>query len=132
MTTPGPYAEIGKLVKQARKRLGMTRRKLGWWIRQQPALGVTAVGAAFMVRELEDQGEVMNIAVLYRILEVLDIDEADVADLLAQAKAASAAVFTEDLRRAAKVIAKDQGRSEGEVQTGLAKLAENMNRRPMA
>lgn len=79
MNTHGPYLAIGRTVRQARKRQGMTRRQLVWWIREDRTLEVTATAAALMVRELEGQGEVMNHAVLRRILHVVGISQETVA-----------------------------------------------------
>ena len=127
----GPYFAIGQLVRQARKLRGVTRRQLVRWIREHPTLEVTTAGAEIMVKELEDLGLVMNTDVLKYILQVVGIAQADVADLLAQAKAASAAEFAEDMKRAAKVIAKDQQRPEGEVLAAMAKLTDLYRHRPM-
>lgn len=109
----------------------MTRRQLVHWIREHPTLEVTTRGAEIMVREPEDQGEVMNTDVLKHIFTVVGIAQADVADLLTQAKATSAAEFAEDLKRTAKVIARDQQRPEADVLAGEAKLADLNHHRPM-
>jgi hypothetical protein len=128
----GPYQEIGRLVRQKRREKGLSRRQLVWWIMESPTLEVTVFGASLMIRELEDQGLVMNPDVLLRILHVVGIPLEEVADLLAQARAASAAAFTEDLKRSAKVLARDQGRDGHEVLAGLVKIVETQNGRPMA
>jgi hypothetical protein len=130
-TSPGPYYQIGQIVRKARKAKRMTRRQLVQWICMVPTLDMTQASASFMVRELEDLGLVMNTDVLRRILHVLDIDHADVADLLAQAKADSAAAFAADMKRFARSMAKDQGREEGEVLAGLVKVVETQSGRPM-
>ena len=129
---PGPFIAIGRLVRQARQRKGWSRRKLIAWILMSPTIDATWVSAGFDVRELEDLGIVMNHEVLRRILDLLEIPEAEVADQMMEARAASAAAFAQDLKRLATTMAADQQRPEREVLTGLVKLVESQRGRPMA
>lgn len=127
----GPYYAIGKLVRAARKQKGMTRRQLVRWVRERQTLEVTTRGAETMVRELEDLGMVMKEDVLLWIFQVVGIVQANVADLLAKARASSAVDFVDDMKRASKVIARDQRRPETEVLAGVTKVAGLNCYRPM-
>ncbi len=131
MITPGPYLALGKVVRQARLDQGYCRRWLVRRIVDCWRLEVTTAGATIMVRELEVDGLAMNDAVVEHIIAVLGIPTSDVADLLALARAESAAEFAAELKSFAKTMAKDQGRPEREILTGLAHLVETQQGRPL-
>lgn len=69
----GPYAALGRIVRQARLDRGMSRAQLVKVIMVHQTLDVTRTGASFMVRELEDDGIVMNTDVIKRITTILGV-----------------------------------------------------------